>query len=114
MRSAARTTSTTTRGTGPGPGTPRSGGGSGKPTAAGSATRSWSAGQAGITAEGAVRRQYAHIVDMVPTVLDLLGITPPTAIRGVTQAPFHGVSFAHTLDDDTAESRRRTQYFETV
>src|SRR5664279_3940908 len=97
MRSAARTTSTTTRGAGPGRGTPRSGGGSGKPTA-----------------EGAVRRQYAHIVEMVPTVLDLLGITPPTAIRGVTQAPFHGVSFAHTLDDDAAESRRRTQYFEML
>jgi len=68
----------------------------------------------GLTAKGAVRQQYAHIVDMVPTVLDLLGITPPTAIRGVTQAPFHGVSFAHTLNDDAAESRRRTQYFEML
>ncbi len=60
----------------------------------------------GITAKGDVRQQYAHIVDMVPTVLDLLGITPPKTIRGVTQAPFHGVSFAHTLDDAAAESRR--------
>ena len=36
---------------------------------------------------------------MVPTVLDLLGIEPPATIRGVTQSPLHGVSFAHTLDD---------------
>jgi len=68
----------------------------------------------GITSKGSVRQQYAHIVDMVPTVLDLLGIQPPKTIRGVTQAPFHGVSIAHTLDDGKAESRRRTQYFENA
>ncbi len=67
-----------------------------------------------LTAKGQVRGQYAHIVDMVPTILDLLDITPPKAIRGVTQAPFHGVSFAPTLDDDHAESLRRTQYFEML
>ena len=67
-----------------------------------------------ITARGEVRTQYAHIIDMVPTVLDLLDIEPPKTIRGVTQAPLHGVSFAHTLDDDTAESNRHTQYFEML
>ena len=36
---------------------------------------------------------------MVPTVLDLLDIEPPATIRGVTQSPLQGVSFAHTLDD---------------
>jgi arylsulfatase len=66
----------------------------------------------GINARGEVRTQYAHIVDMVPTVLDALGIQPPATIRGVTQAPIHGVSFAHTLDDPAAVSRHRTQYFE--
>ena len=67
-----------------------------------------------ITARGEVRTQYAHIIDMVPTVLDLLGIEPPATIRGVTQSPLHGVSFAHTLDDDAAESRHHTQYFEML
>ena len=52
-----------------------------------------------IKAGGQVRAQYAHIIDMVPTVLDLLGIDPPAAIRGVTQSPLHGVSFAHTLGE---------------
>ena len=64
--------------------------------------------------EGRGPHQYAHAIDMVPTVLDVLGIEPPVAIRGVTQAPLHGVSFAHTFDDATAESRRRTQYFEML
>ena len=46
--------------------------------------------------------QYAHVIDMVPTVLDALGIEPPDAIRGVTQSPIEGVSFAHAFDDAKA------------
>ncbi len=68
----------------------------------------------GIRAQGQVRTQYAHIIDMVPTVLDLLGLEPPASIRGVTQAPIQGVSFAHTLDDATAASNHHTQYFEML
>ncbi len=67
---------------------------------------------AGISARGEVRTQYAHIIDMVPTVLDALGLQPPATIRGVTQSPLHGVSFAHTFDDPAAPTRHRTQYFE--
>jgi arylsulfatase A-like enzyme len=67
-----------------------------------------------IRAQGEVRTQYAHIIDMVPTVLDALGIRPPAAIRGVTQAPLHGVSLRHTFDDPKAASRRTTQYFEML
>ncbi len=69
---------------------------------------------AGVKVRGEVRTQYAHIVDMVPTVLDLLGIEPPAAIRGVTQAPIQGVSFAHALDDPEAPTRHHTQYFEML
>ncbi|MER6319294.1 arylsulfatase [Streptomyces sp. NPDC001581] len=67
---------------------------------------------AGIRARGEVRDQFAHIIDMVPTVLDVLGIEAPATIRGVTQSPLHGVSFAHTFDDAAAASRHRTQYYE--
>lgn len=67
---------------------------------------------AGMSARGEVRRQYAHIIDMVPTVLDVLGLEPPATIRGVTQSPLHGVSFAHTFDDPDAPTRHHTQYFE--
>jgi arylsulfatase len=61
-----------------------------------------------------VRTQYAHIIDMVPTLLDLLDLEPPATIRGVTQSPIQGVSFAQTLDDAQAASRHRTQYFEML
>ena len=68
----------------------------------------------GVKARGEVRNQYAHAIDMVPTVLECLGIEPPTVIKGVTQAPIEGVSFAHTLEDASAPTRHHTQYFEMM
>jgi arylsulfatase A-like enzyme len=67
---------------------------------------------AGMSARGEVRRQYAHAVDMTPTVLDALGIEPPETIRGLVQSPLEGVSFAHTFDAPDAATRHTTQYFE--
>src|SRR4051794_36367896 len=69
---------------------------------------------AGIAARGEVRTQYAHIIDMVPTVLDVLGIEPPATIRGVTQSPLQGVSFAKSFDEAAAASDHHTQYFEML
>ncbi len=67
---------------------------------------------AGIRARGEVRHQYAHAVDVVPTILDAVGVEAPATIRGVPQSEIHGVSFAHTFDAPDAPSRHRTQYFE--
>jgi arylsulfatase len=69
---------------------------------------------AGIAAKGEIRGQYAHAVDVTPTVLDLLGIEPPEAIRGVTQSSIQGVSFAHTLNEPQAASKHETQYYEML
>ena len=66
----------------------------------------------GIKAKGQIRTQFAHAIDMVPTVLECLGIDPPQQIRGVTQSPIEGVSFKHTFEDAKAASKRDTQYFE--
>jgi arylsulfatase len=66
----------------------------------------------GIKAKGEVRSQYAHAIDMVPTVLDALGIEPPTSIRGVTQSPIEGFSLVSSFDDAKASSKHITQYFE--
>ncbi|MFV2063042.1 MAG: arylsulfatase, partial [Chloroflexota bacterium] len=69
---------------------------------------------AGIEARGENRSQYGHVVDMVPTVLDLLGIEAPSHIRGVQQSPIEGVSMAESLSDAGAVSRHKTQYFEML
>jgi len=68
----------------------------------------------GITSRDEVRTQYAHIIDMVPTVLDALGLEPPPSIRGVTQSPLEGVSLAATFDDGKSPSKHTTQYFEML
>ncbi|WP_053208142.1 arylsulfatase [Jiangella muralis] len=68
----------------------------------------------GIAARGEVRTQYAHAIDLVPTVLDALGLEPPGQLRGVTQSPLEGVSFAHTFDAADAPTRHVTQYFEML
>jgi arylsulfatase len=66
----------------------------------------------GIKAKGEIRNQFAHVIDMMPTVLDCLEIEPPEKIRGVTQSPIDGVSFKHTFEDANAATKHVTQYFE--
>jgi len=68
----------------------------------------------GMRAKGEVRTQYAHAIDMVPTVLEALGIEAPASIQGVTQSPIEGHSFAHVLDQSDAPSNHHTQYFEMM
>jgi arylsulfatase len=68
----------------------------------------------GIKAKDEVRTQYAHAIDMVPTVLEALGFNPPSMIRGVTQSPLEGISFANTFDEGTATSKHITQYYEML
>jgi arylsulfatase len=68
----------------------------------------------GIKAKGEIRAQYCHAIDMVPTVLDALGIEPPTHVRGVTQSPIQGFSLKSSFDDAKAPSPHKTQYFEML
>ena len=67
---------------------------------------------AGIAARGEVRSQYAHVIDIAPTIMDVLGISPPSDIGGVIQTEIHGTSFAHTFGDASAPTHHTTQYFE--
>jgi len=69
---------------------------------------------AGFEAKGEVRTQYGHAIDMVPTVLEALGIDPPVDIRGVQQSPIEGVSMQASFDDPEAASQHVTQYFEML
>ncbi len=52
---------------------------------------------AGIAARGEIRHQYHHAIDLVPTVLECLGIAEPDEVRGVTQIPIQGVSMVVQL-----------------
>ena len=59
-----------------------------------------------------MRDQFTHCIDIVPTVLDVVGLPEPTSVDGIDQEPMDGTSFAHTFDDAAAEERHTVQYFE--
>ena len=60
------------------------------------------------------RTQFHHVNDIVPTIYEIIGITPPRTVNGVEQDPIDGVSFAYTLGDPQAKGRLLTQYFEIM
>ena len=68
------------------------------------------------TGAGSVRRQYAHAIDILPTVLELARIEPPDRIEGIEQSHLDGTSFAYLLGakGDSAPGRHRTQHFEML
>ncbi len=63
-----------------------------------------------IPASKTPRQQYVHAVDVVPTVYDLLGVTPPAVIKGYEQSDIEGESFAASLTDPDAASKT-TQFY---
>lgn len=62
--------------------------------------------------KGGLREQFLHVIDIVPTLYEACGITPPRTLNGVQQKPIEGKSFAHTFEDAKAPPKRKTQYFE--
>ena len=69
-----------------------------------------------ITDVGGIRRQFHHVIDIVPTILEATGIPAPDTVNGVAQMPIQGVSMAYTWDraSATVPTRRTTQYFEML
>jgi arylsulfatase len=65
-----------------------------------------------IKEKGALRTQFLHTIDIVPTLYDVIGVTPPQTLNGVPQKPIEGTSFAATFDDSRAQASRTKQYFE--
>jgi arylsulfatase len=67
-----------------------------------------------ITDKGGLREQFMHVIDVVPTLLEVTGIPAPEYVDGIKHAPIEGTSFAYTFDAKNAKatSRHKTQYFE--
>lgn len=62
--------------------------------------------------KGGIRSQFAHLIDIVPTILDVAGIPAPKAVNGITQKPMDGVSLESTFKSKNAKPVRQRQYFE--
>jgi arylsulfatase len=69
-----------------------------------------------ITDKGGIRNQFHHVIDIVPTLLEVTGIPAPVMVDGIAQKPIEGVSMAYTFDAANADapSTRKTQYFEMM
>jgi arylsulfatase A-like enzyme len=65
---------------------------------------------------GGIRRQFHHVIDIVPTILEAVGISQPETINGIKQIPIEGVSMAYTWDkaNAAAPSTHKTEYFEML
>lgn len=66
----------------------------------------------GIAGRGETRPQFHHAIDVVPTVLEVVGVEAPERVNGIEQMPFHGTSLAYTFAAAEAPTRKETQYFE--
>jgi arylsulfatase len=64
-----------------------------------------------IKGSGGIRTQYGHVIDILPTTLELLSFRAPDTIRGIRQEPMEGISLAYSIQDAKAASQRRTQYY---
>jgi len=63
---------------------------------------------------GTKRDQFVFVADIVPTVYDLVGVTPPTVRNGLEQIPVSGHSFASVLGNAHAPATNTVQYFENA
>ncbi|MEJ2347569.1 MAG: arylsulfatase, partial [Gammaproteobacteria bacterium] len=66
--------------------------------------------------KGGLREQFMHVIDHVPTILEVTGISAPEYVDGIKQKPIEGTSYAYTFDAANAKvpSRHKTQYFEMM
>ena len=67
-----------------------------------------------IQADPAARPQFHHVIDVVPTIYELVKITPPRVVNGFDQDLIDGVSMVYTFADAKAEGTRRTQFFDIM
>jgi arylsulfatase A-like enzyme len=62
---------------------------------------------------GGIRNQFHHVIDIVPTILEVTGVQAPNTVNGIAQKPIEGVSMTYTTNA-AAASTHRTQYFEMM
>ena len=65
----------------------------------------------GINEKGGIRTQYSHVIDILPTTLELTGIKAPEQIRSVKQEAIQGISLAYSINDAKAATQHTTQYY---
>ena len=65
----------------------------------------------GIKEKGGIRNQYGHVIDVLPTTLELTGLNLPTVINGIKQDSLQGTSLFYSINDATVASKHTLQYY---
>jgi arylsulfatase A-like enzyme len=66
----------------------------------------------GIEPDEAIRSQFTHVIDIAPTIYEILGITPPKVVNGEAQLSIDGRSFADTFSNANAPAANTAQFFD--
>ncbi|WP_417732955.1 arylsulfatase [Rosistilla oblonga] len=66
----------------------------------------------GIKPDAKSRDQFHHVVDIAPTIYEILGITPPQTVNGLDQIEIDGTSLAYTFSDGDAQTKKDVQFFD--
>ncbi|WP_207535253.1 arylsulfatase [Desertivirga arenae] len=65
----------------------------------------------GIKDKGTLRTQYSHLIDVLPTTLEYIGLKNPEHIRGIKQDTLQGTSLVYTFDNPKAPTRHTIQHY---
>ena len=66
----------------------------------------------GLKEKGTVRTQYSHVIDILPTTVEITGVKVPQVINGYPQLPIQGTSLVYALSDPNAPTKHTVQYYE--
>lgn len=66
----------------------------------------------GIKESGGMRKQFGHVIDIAPTVLEATSLPEPEVVNGTPQTPIEGTSLLYTFNEPDALEQHTTQYFE--
>jgi arylsulfatase A-like enzyme len=58
-----------------------------------------------------VREQYAHVTDLLPTTLDMAGVSAPAEVRKIQQNPIQGISLSYSFSTPGAPTHHGSQYY---
>jgi arylsulfatase A-like enzyme len=67
-----------------------------------------------IATGGKICTQFHHVIDIAPTLYEILGVEAPGQYRGVPQTPIHGTSMLYSFVQPEAATRKQTQIFELL
>lgn len=65
----------------------------------------------GIKEKGGIRTQYGHVIDLLPTTTEFVGIKQPKQIRGITQDTIQGTSLVYSFANAAAPSQHKVQHY---